>query len=666
MRGQRDRPYGIMDSDIEKDVKGEIVYLNKYLDRIKNIANEYPWILMAPGAVVVAFMHLWKLTTIPNGYNVDEIGTAVDAWYLANFGVDRSGLSYPFYIPNYGFSQSPLYTYSLVILFKIFGKSKFVLRLVAALYAFLGCAFGCGFCRLKWKDNVHVYLWVYLFAILPVFTMETRYAFDSHLLMATTAATLYFGAKALKQDRVRDYILAGIAFGFCLHSYVLTFILVPIVLVLLLIYRIRMRRLEMSKILGFMIPLLIFMLPCVLFHLVNFGLIEPFRIGPVTFVGETRQAGSQFTFHHFWIGIYHFLFDTLLFDNIKYCTTPYFGTMFYFSIPFILIGLWKCTKETLRSFKERETDVSAMAVFWFIASLLLSCGMAGSVDPNSNRMTCIFPVYLYFLICGLGILRKLWIKILVGTLYAVAFASFAIYYFGFYGALGTVPSFEQDYACVRAYLEEHSDEPFARNKNIYPLVYPYYLWTYDIRPDEYVLDGAYIGSFGKDEVYNFDPKPLDIMANYVVRSYDIGQIQGIIGAGYTDVDLGDYHLMISPLAEFEEYVTDGCLLSIEQKDLDEGRHLILSGWSADITLGAAFTKYRLYIADEEPCDLDPIPREDVATALGDAVYENCGFQLTVPVGVEKYGSEGLRLYGVTETGEEKLLYELRHMKGAQE
>ncbi len=76
-------------------------------------AKQRHFLLLVPGILLVAFMHLWKLTSVPGGFHVDEIAIAYDAKCLSMFGVNRNGISFPFFLPNYGGSQAPLYTYSV-------------------------------------------------------------------------------------------------------------------------------------------------------------------------------------------------------------------------------------------------------------------------------------------------------------------------------------------------------------------------------------------------------------------------------------------------------------------------------------------------------------------------------------------------------------------------
>ncbi|MCM1468764.1 MAG: hypothetical protein NC086_11500 [Alistipes sp.] len=52
--------------------------------------------------ILWAFVHLYKLNSIPAGLNIDEAGMAYDAFCLLNWGVDRYLNPYPLYFYNLG------------------------------------------------------------------------------------------------------------------------------------------------------------------------------------------------------------------------------------------------------------------------------------------------------------------------------------------------------------------------------------------------------------------------------------------------------------------------------------------------------------------------------------------------------------------------------------
>ncbi len=610
--------------------------------------------LLIPGVVLIAFMHLWKLTSIPGGFNVDEIAIAYDAKCLAQFGVNRSGISYPFYPLNYGRTQSPLYTYSLVVLFRLFGASKLALRLVAAFYAFLGAFFGYRFASLVWPDTKKKYLWLYLYAIIPVFTMETRYAMDSHLLMSVSMVALYFAASALALDRVRDYVAAGISFGLCLYAYALAHILVPVALLFLLIYRFRIRPFPLRKILAFVVPLFLLAVPHILFQLVNLGILGDFRIWKISFVKPFMARASEFDLSHFWLGWISLFRFTLGFDHLNYCNLKLFGTVYYLSVPFILLGIGLSIRDVIRSFKTKECDPASICLFWFLAVFLLSGAMSGKTEPNSSRMNAVFFTYLYFLIRGLELLKTRFLKITVAAAFTAFFGWFAIYYFGFYSYPGSVYLFHEDFAEVRAYTEAHADEGFVQDPFYYDCLFPYYLWSYDLNPYQYVMEWDYLDSYGKDR-FSY-PESIDLYGNYVIPVYNTGTILGLSQCGFEDVPLGAYDLMIGPFTGLKKWQTEEVFFALDQtRDTENGYQF--TGWTWDVAKQRTFSSYRIELGSFRE-EFAPTERADVAEVLDYVTDPACGFEITLPMEVfrNQIKTKDLTIYGITPEGEDIPLY----------
>ena len=81
------------------------------------------WGMFCAVACIALFLHLFCISDIPGGINVDEMGMGYDAWCLAHFGVDRYLKEYPIYLMNFGGGQSALYAYLCATLFRLFGLS---------------------------------------------------------------------------------------------------------------------------------------------------------------------------------------------------------------------------------------------------------------------------------------------------------------------------------------------------------------------------------------------------------------------------------------------------------------------------------------------------------------------------------------------------------------
>lgn len=76
------------------------------------------YFIMTAILFLVAFIRLFKLTELPYGIHIDEAGLGVNAYSLANFGVDRYLNSYPIYPANFNGGQSPFYSYLVTFFIK--------------------------------------------------------------------------------------------------------------------------------------------------------------------------------------------------------------------------------------------------------------------------------------------------------------------------------------------------------------------------------------------------------------------------------------------------------------------------------------------------------------------------------------------------------------------
>lgn len=137
-------------------------------------------------------MHVFKITQIPNGINIDEMGMAVDAWCIANAGVDRFQNSFPLYLVNYGFGQSTLYCYLVVLFIKIFGFKLWVIRLPAILFSAITLIFGMKIIEYRFpKLEYCKYIFGVFYLILPYFTMQSRFGLDCNIMLGMSTLFLY-------------------------------------------------------------------------------------------------------------------------------------------------------------------------------------------------------------------------------------------------------------------------------------------------------------------------------------------------------------------------------------------------------------------------------------------------------------------------------------------
>lgn len=82
--------------------------------------------------VLGAGLYLFRLTSNPAGFFVDESSVAYNAYTIAQHGQDEFGNSWPLYFQAFGDYKNPVYVYLLAVIFKVTGPSILVARLLSA------------------------------------------------------------------------------------------------------------------------------------------------------------------------------------------------------------------------------------------------------------------------------------------------------------------------------------------------------------------------------------------------------------------------------------------------------------------------------------------------------------------------------------------------------
>src|SRR5699024_2523005 len=109
----------------------------------------------------------------------------------------------------------------------------------------------------------------FVIVICPWHFMQSRWALDCNLLSSMLLISIYILTKAVKTKSKAIYLLAGILFGITLYTYALSYIIIPILLLLLLVYMLYTKKVKISDIIIFGIPLGLLAIPLILSLLVN-------------------------------------------------------------------------------------------------------------------------------------------------------------------------------------------------------------------------------------------------------------------------------------------------------------------------------------------------------------------------------------------------------------
>lgn len=390
-----------------------------------------------------------KFGELPKGLNVDEAGILYDAYCIADYGTDRFNNAYPVYMINFGGGQSALYTYIAAILFKIFGISLTVVKIPALVFSILFMIFGFLITK-DFKNKKLAILVEFLIVIAPWHFMQSRWALDCNLMSSMLLMSIYTLIKAKSKIL---YFISGVLFGISLYTYALSYIVIPIILLLLLGYMLYIKKIKLFDIIVFGIPLAIIATPLILYILVNMGVIEEIKTPYISIlkmwtfrIGEVNLKNILQNF----IRMFQCMFA---FDMNYYNTFPTTGTLYYISIPFAIFGFYKCIKNVCEDFKQKKFGLDIVMLINFVAVFI--CGIL--IAPGINRINAIYISVIYYV--ALGILyvsenRKYLLEVIV-TIYIVLFVAFLYQYFGVYAKQESNTGFNKSAIEVFQYIESN-------------------------------------------------------------------------------------------------------------------------------------------------------------------------------------------------------------------
>lgn len=611
----------------------------------------------------ILFLHLYKLSEIPYGLNVDEVGSAYDAYCIANYGVDRYTKSFPLYFTNYGDGQNALYTYLTAMFFCLLGTSKTVIRMGIVLSALAGALFGYFYASEKWKGRRVPLLFLCLYAIMPIFTMTQRFGLESHLMLSASIITLYVTMKALETGKWQFYLLAGIVMGVSLYTYALMYIVLPIYLLLWLSYGIYLRKIQLRKLPFLFLPLCLLAAPLIMIQFINIFSLPEMHIGPFTLTRLPNYRSGEIGFQDIFRNLKQMFTNTMLYDTLSYNTIPRYGTMYYFSLPFLFAGLIKSIKEAYVSFKQRHFDCSVLILFWLIGEFTMGCLLKGWSTPNTTRMIGIYIVYLYFITNGIfsvwNLLKKSWVKkafagILTG-LYTISFLSFTHFYFTNYNqeAFPLNWLFYESYEEISSLLVEHQGKEWTSRATCYPFNYVYYLWSYKINPYDINLVANGHDTFRGDYINELVPNTL-AACNYVIFHTDQSSIDLLSEMGYTPIETDQFVYFISPLENFDLVAEQQQYFYIDSlKVVDQS--ILFSGWCVDDKTNMPFMEYLLEL-DDDVIEVQKLNRQDVVDVFGEDTFLESGFLAQLPIDAWKT-CDSFTFSGIRADGSKEVIYQ---------
>ncbi|MCR5657455.1 MAG: hypothetical protein K6G06_08325 [Butyrivibrio sp.] len=401
-----------------------------------------------PIAIIVigTLIRFYNLAIIPAGLHQDEASIGYEAFILANYGIDRNGLTFPVYPITYGSGGgSPLMIYLNAIFCKLAGSSAFTLRFIPAflgsltliVFFFVVKTLSSESIKDSSKANTMQYvngeyLWIPLISLTvlslsPWHMMLSRWSLDSNttpfwiclalLLFALACkkqkeATAFghmgnlFSGKYKKKGQIlrASDPVANLLFGLSAFVYALTMysygaatIVIPLHIIILCIYCINTERMTGAQATIGIITFLIFSAPLILFYAVNYlgvpQIITPFfTITRFTAKRTVFAGGSGILVtlaKNFMVMVKNLSIGNSAEQIVNYL--PGYPPLLAFTFPVTLTGL------VISAIRAKRGE--ALDVFWM--SLFVPSFIFGLfVEEDINRMTITFLPVVYFMTRG--------------------------------------------------------------------------------------------------------------------------------------------------------------------------------------------------------------------------------------------------------------------------
>lgn len=437
--------------DIEKSENKIDEFCSKHYKKI--------WILLA---FIIFITVIYKFGKVPEYFGVDEVGMFYDAYCLSEYGTDRYMNSYPLYLINFGGGQSALNAYLVAICIKIFGSNIFAYRLPTLLVYFMSVIVSYLLIS-KAKNKKTALLFTFLIITCPWSIFNAREALDCNLYAGFFMLTLYLLDKAKKNYQ---YVIAGVSIGITLYTYCLSWISMPVFLLVWAIYMLYIKKVRIKQLILCAIPAFIFSMPLIYFLLVNYGIVNNTQIGIFTLPILTEFRSNQ-------IGIQNIFITGL--ESIK---TIFFAknTIYLMYVPLFLIGYIIEWKNTIYELKNKKYGISSIMV---IAFTTLFISLLTTRIPTANKANVLYIPLLYFVTIGiLGICKNS--RAILITIIIIITLLFGSYLYNYYNVVGVrKPDWYNDSGLMEITQAIEKDEKLKKKQK--------YVYAFTCGPDIYTI-----------------------------------------------------------------------------------------------------------------------------------------------------------------------------------
>ncbi len=346
--------------------------------------------------LLLSCLRLYGFGSIPGGMNQDGAMAAVDALALADHGTDRFGTWLPAHFTAWGYGQmSVLLSYCMVPFIKLFGLSVWTARLPLLLWSLGGMAAAYAFLRL-WRGERAALVGLLFLAVDPWHFMQSRWALDCNLF-----PHLFLIGLALLADSRRHgwaLYLSMLPFALCMYSYGVSFVMVPLFLLLAVItLRVPLRRVLLCVLLYLGLSWPIY--GTMLINALGWETLSlPFVTLPF-FPGSVRSGDILFFSPHIGAQLWQNLtalarVGFLQKPDLIWNAIDGFGTVYLCSAPLLLYSLGLTLRDAIR---DKSAEGRLLLLYWLCSLVLGLC----INNVNVNRLNILFYAHILLIARGM-------------------------------------------------------------------------------------------------------------------------------------------------------------------------------------------------------------------------------------------------------------------------
>ena len=517
--------------------------------KMVGMVKKVEWFLIIAIFVLAFALRFYKLGQIPSSLDWDEVSLAYNAQSLLQTGKDEFGNSWPLSIQSFNDYKPPVYTYLLIPVLKVFGKTEFAIRFPSALagtltvlvtYFLVKELLAVGRVDDKLKiENCKLkipLLATLLVAVSPWHLQFSRIAFEANVGLFFFIAGMWLLIRALHRNSGWALFFSTLSMSMALMSYHSLRVVLPLtVIATLMIYRKELLILLRSDLAAARSDLFKQLIPIVLSAILT--ILTILTISYTVFfqkVGQSRFEKTSFlTIDNLLtvnrdrlekygqnpldkiINIKYFVyakqyikgyldhFDLrFLFldgDRIDRHRTPGVGLLYWWELPFLFIGLMNLIRPmSLMASKEK-----AVLFLWMFLAPSASALTGGT--PSAVRSLVFLPTFQIFTAMGIIFsikhLRKFWVIGLLGY-WVIGLFEVTHYFHQYYihSSLEYAPSWQYGYKqMVKNVMAQKNNYEKIVVTTSYDQPYIYFLWYGDYDPKSWVNDGEFNKRFDKFE-----------------------------------------------------------------------------------------------------------------------------------------------------------------------